>query len=264
MAETATRWTRVSARLARGQRAYVALASVIGTGAYLAIGANAAFVAMVTALPAWLIARALAEKELARLPDYQAEAHARGDADALAAVRRIWTSLGAKGARSDALAKMLEGEELALREKWKEARDAFSAVDVAALPAAYALNVKNWVAYATAQAGDPLRALEIIDAAIASIAASDGASRPHLETTRARVLVLLGRPADALPFLEEAAKETVHDRALNQRLYWLGVANDGLGNDDAARQAYERAAALEGPCREKARKALASRTPFRG
>jgi predicted Zn-dependent protease len=159
------------------------------------------------------------------------------------------------------LAKVLEGEELSLREKWEEARDAFVAVDPSVLPADHALNVMSWIAYTTAQSGDPLRALGIIDEAIA---ATDDASRPHLEQIRARVLVLLGRPAEALSFLEESVKEDVHDRARSQRFYWLGVANDGLGNDDAARQAYERAASLEGPFAEKAQKALGSKTPFRG
>ena len=212
-------------------------------------------------VPVWFITRWLARWELGRLPVYQADAHARGDADALAEVRRIWTSLGAKGPRADALAKLLEGEELALREKWTEARDAFMAVDLSSLPEAHGFNVKSWIAYATAQAGDPLRALGIIDVAIA---AAGDADRPHLEQTRARILVLLGRPGDALSFLEESVKEDVHDRALNQRFYWLGLANEGLGNDDAARQAFERAAALEGPFKEKATKALGSKTPFRG
>lgn len=212
-------------------------------------------------LPAWAVAKKLAEWELGRLPDYQAEAHATGDADALAEVRRIWTSLGGKGPRAAALAKMLEGEELALREKWEEARAAFCAVDRNALPAMHALNVKNWIAYTTAQAGDALRALGIIDEAIAT---ADDASRPHLEQTRARVLVLLGRPSDAIEFLEESVKEDVHDRALNQRYYWLALANEGLGNDDAARQAFEKAASLERPFREKAKKSLSAKTPFRG
>lgn len=257
----ASRWTRLSARIARGHPAYIALASVVGGGAYLAVGPTAAFVSLLGLFPAWLVARRLAEKELARLPAYQAEAHARGDAAALAEVRRIWTNLGAKGPRADALSKVLEGEELAIREKWKEAAGAFGAVDLSALPAEYAFNVKNWIAYATAQAGDPLHALDIIERAIAD---ADDANRPHLHITRARVLVLLGRPNDALPILEESVKEVVHDRALNLRFYWLGLANEGLGNDDAARQAFERAAALDGPFKEKARRALTSKTPFRG
>lgn len=220
-----------------------------------------ATIAICALTPAWFIARKVAQWELSHLPAYQADAHARGDADALAEVRRIWTSLGAKGPRAEALAKMLEAEEHALREKWVEARDAFVAVDIGALPPAFGPNVQNWIAYATAQAGESLRGLQIIERAIAK---SDDVNRPHLEQTRARILVLLGRPGVALSFLEESVKEDVHDRALNQRFYWLGLANEGLGNDDAARQAFERAAALEGPFKEKATKALGSKTPFRG
>jgi tetratricopeptide (TPR) repeat protein len=256
-----TRWTRLAAWLARSSR-IVALVGIAVVGFIMMTFASvAAFVTVCLVFPAWFVVRGLAERELARLPSYQADAHARGDADALAEVRRVWTAIGARGPRADALAGSLLGEELALREKWGEARDAFLAVDLSVLPAAYALNVKNWIAYAMAQAGDPLRALDVVDAAIAK---ADDANRPHLEITRARVLVLLGRPGDALSILEESVKEDVHDRALNLRFYWLALANDGLGNDDAARQAYERAAALDGPFREKARKALAAKTPFRG
>jgi tetratricopeptide (TPR) repeat protein len=255
------RRTRIAAWVARSST-IAAVGGSIAIGLMVAAAPSpAAFIAMCAAIPSLAVVRKLAQRELARLPEYQADAHARGDADALAEVRRVWTSLGGKGRRANALAKLLEGEELALRERWKDARDAFVAVDRAALPAAHALNVENWIAYATAQAGDPLGALAIIDEAIA---ATDDASRPHLEQTRARVLVLLGRPREALAFLEESVNEAVHDRALNQRYYWLGVANDGLGNDDAARHAYDRAASLDGPYQEKAREALGSRTPFRG
>jgi predicted Zn-dependent protease len=253
--------TRIAAAFARRANAYgvVGLAAVGATVA--AVPHPATFFAILGAVPAWFVIKKLVGWELGRLPEYQAEAHATGDADALAEVRRIWKTLGGKGARADALAKMLEGEELALREKWEEARDAFLAVDRTVLPAVYALNVKNWIAYTTAQAGEALRALGIIDEAIA---AADDTSRPHLEQTRARVLVLLGRPSDAIEFLEESVKEDVHDRALNQRYYWLALANEGLGNDDAARQAFEKAASLEGPFREKASRALTAKTPFRG
>jgi tetratricopeptide (TPR) repeat protein len=252
--------TRAAAWFARQQKA-TAVAGSLALGLSAIALPEIGFFVAAGVVPMWFVTRWLARWELGRLPMYQADAHARGDADALAEVRRIWTSLGAKGPRAEALAKLLEGEELALREKWTEARDAFVAVDLSALPAAHGINVKNWIAYATAQAGDPLRALGIIDEAIATASEAD---RPPLEQTRARVLVLLGRPGDALSFLEASVKEAVHDRALNQRFYWLGLANEGLGNDDAARQAFERAAALDGPFKEKASKALISKTPFRG
>lgn len=256
-----TRRTRIAAWIARSSTSTAAVAGSVALGVSLLAAPSIATVAIIVTAPAWFAARKFAQWELGHLPDYHADAHARGDADALAEVRRVWTNIGAKGPRADALAKMLEAEELALREKWEEAREAFLAVNRAALPTAFGLNVKNWIAYATAEAGDPLRGLERIDEAIAE---ADDADRPHLEQTRARVLILLGRARDALPFLEESVKEAVHDRALNQRYYWLGVANDGLGNDDAARQAFERAASLDGPFKEKARKALGTRTPFRG
>jgi tetratricopeptide (TPR) repeat protein len=256
-----TRWTRVAAWIARTSKVSTATGTAVAGAALAASPHLVTMIAVCGTIPVWLVARAFAERELARLPSYQADAHARGDAEALAEVRRVWTNIGAKGPRADALAKVLEGEELALREKWKESRAAFVAVDLSVLPEAYATNVKDWIAYVTAQAGDPLRALDLIDAAIAG---ADDETRPSLEHTRARVLVLLGRPADALPALEASVKEAVHDRALNARYYWLAMANDGLGNDDEARQAFERAASLEGPFKEKARKALAAKTPFRG
>jgi tetratricopeptide (TPR) repeat protein len=254
--------TRAAAWVARSSTS-IAVGGSIAIGATLVAAPAVATVAIVAAVPAFFAARKLAAWELGRLPDYHADAHARGDADALAGVRRIWTNIGAKGPRASALAKMLEAEELALREKWKEARDAFRAVDRTALPAVFGPSLKNWNAYTTARAGEPLAALAIVGAALAETHADDP-NRPSLEQTRARILVLLGRAHEALPFFEEAVKEAVHDRALNQRYYWLGVANDGAGNDDAARVAYERAAALEGPYQDKARAALGGRTPFRG
>lgn len=257
--------TRLAARIAKYGYALSGAGVVVVGSVYAAgLGATAAFVALVATFPVFLFARQFAQRELARLPAMQADAHARGDADALAEVRKIWTSLGAFGPRADALSRLLEGEELALRERWKEARDAFAAVDGSVLPEAHAQNVKSWLAYAMAEAGDPLRALDVIDDAIAAAHRTNQPHR-HLVLTRARVLVLLGRPADALPLLEESVKERdVHDRALNLRFYWLALANDALGNDDAARHAFERCASLDGPFQEKARRALASRTPFRG
>jgi tetratricopeptide (TPR) repeat protein len=238
---------------------------VVGTGSAVGLigllGANAAAIAICSVLPGWLVPRYASGRELARLPAYQADAHMRGDADALAQVRRIWTALAAKGARADALSQGLLGEELALRERWSEARDSFLRIDLRSVPDAYALNLEDWIAHTTAMAGDPVRALALIDEAIAQ---AKEPMLPHLGITRAKILVQLGRPGEAIEVLERAAKERVHARALNQRLYWLGVAHEGLGHDDAARDALARAAELPGPYAEKARLALAGKTPFRG
>jgi hypothetical protein len=217
---------------------------------------------------AWLILRAAAFRELRKLPQRYADAFERGDADALAEVSRLFAYVYADSVMADAMLHSLAGVELIVRKKWIEARDELAKVKRRVLPKESDVVALNNFAYATARAGDATKAVTLAESAVEQARHIDTPTMKRyiasLRGTHAIALHLADRNDEALPILEEVAREEALPRLVNERSYWLGRVYRALGRQDDAHAAFSRAAAVEGPCRDEARSELASSTPFRG
>lgn len=213
------------------------------------------------------VVRKLAYREADRLPQRYYDAFARGDADELAALNRLFTLFYSDRDERRAHDTMRLGEEMIVRKRWPDAQAALEKVDLEWFPPHSRAVVLNNLAYATARNGNPVAALEIVERAYAEGDKAAGAKMtnalPSMRATHAIALTLAGRHEEALPLLELCVKEGTA-RSRNERLYWLGYVERMLGRDDEARIAFAQAIELGGPCTEEARAALADGTPFRG
>jgi tetratricopeptide (TPR) repeat protein len=204
----------------------------------------------------WLIRRAQASCRTL-IADYQA-AFARGDADEVERLGLLFARLDHPF--TDASIALRRGEHLLVRRKWTDAKNAFSEVSPAQLPAHARAALLNNLAYAMARLGE-------VDAAVHAERALAAAKEAKIDEASARstlgaALVVAGRHAEALPLLE-AKPEAEIDRSRNDRMYWLGCAYRALGRKNEAHEAFAIAASLDGWCTEEARAALADEAPFR-
>ena len=211
--------------------------------------------------------RKLAYREADTLPQRYYDAFARGDADELAALNRLFRLFHPDSDERAAHENMRLGEEMIVRKRWAEAETALAKVGLDYFPAHSRAVVLNNLAYVTARNGDPLKALEIIERAFAEGDKSPGEKMikalPSLHGTHGIALFLAGRPEEALALLQLGVKDGTA-RSRNERWYWLGRVYRTLGRDDEARDAFTRAIDLGGPCTDEAKEALAEATPYRG
>lgn len=178
--------------------------------------------------------RKLAYREADKLPQRYYDAFARGDADGLAALNRLFRLFHPDGDERAAHENMRLGEEMIVRKRWAEAENALARVKLDVFPAHSRAVVLNNLAYVTARNGNPTKAIEIVERAFAEGDKAPGAkmipSLPSLRGTHGIALFLAGRPEEALPLLDAAED---HDET-------------------------------ESPFAENARALLATATPFRG
>lgn len=200
------------------------------------------------------IHNALRKRRAARLLRQYHEAFERGDADEVERIRdtieRLFPPTGPY--------KLIgEGEILILRERWAEARDVLEKIKREHLPMINRPGILNNLAYATAHAGDPEKAVELARTALAE-AKRQGEKYPATKIVNIRgtlgiALSLAGRHTEAIETLEALKNESGSPRSRAVRAYFLGNSLRGAGRADRARSAYETAAGLDGPWADRAR-----------
>jgi tetratricopeptide (TPR) repeat protein len=160
-----------------------------------------------------------------------------------------------------------QGELLLLEERWAEARDVLAKVDRSLLPEANRPGVLSNLAYATAQAGEPERGVELVGRALAEAAAQGTdyppEKLPFLRGTHGVALSLAGRHDDAIAHLEPLAPITKPKRARSTRLYFLAQSYRALGRFDDTVRTLSLSADGEGRFAQRAREALAKLHPHR-
>jgi len=157
--------------------------------------------------------------------------------------------------------KVGQGERLLLSEKWAEARDILASIDRSLLPDLNRPGVLNNLAYATSQAGDPQRGIELIVTAIEEADAL-GADYPQeklafLRSTHGISLSLAGKHEEAVSILAPIVeKHEAPARARTVRAYYLGQSCRALGRHEEATRALTLTASGEGPFVPRAQAAL--------
>lgn len=158
--------------------------------------------------------------------------------------------------------KVGKGERLILSERWAEARDVLASIDRSLLPEMNRPGILNNLAYATAQAGDPERAIELVGKGLKEAEALGDTyppeKLPFFRGTHGIALTLAGRHEDAIALLAPLLEIEKPPRARSARTYYLGQSLRALGRTAEATRALEVAAAGEGPFVERAKTALAA------
>ena len=215
-------------------------------------------------------AQKLAFRETRDLPQRYYDAFARGDADELAALGKLFRLFHPDEDERAAHENMRLGEEMIIRKRWAEAQAALAKVDLDQFVSSSRAVILNNLAYATARSGNPEEALAIIERAYAEADKSPNErmvkALPSLRGTQGIALTLAGRHEEALPLLALGVEDG-SARSRSERWYWLGRVHRTLGREDDARDAFAKAIELggeSGPCAEEAKAALAEGTPFRG
>jgi tetratricopeptide (TPR) repeat protein len=229
----------------------------------------ALFLGAVVVVPAGLfISSAVIDAKRTRLLAQYKEAFDRGDAEAARRIRTLVRAGSSDGALTRESDKVGRGEMCLLNEKWAEARDFLAQVDRSLIPRKAQPGVLSNLAYATAQAGEPERAIALVRQALAE-AEAQGAEYPaekwpYLRGTHGVALGLAGHHDDAVAWLEPLIAIERPPRARSTRAYYLGQSYRALGRFAEAAKAYAVAAKADGPFADRARAALRSLHPHRG
>jgi tetratricopeptide (TPR) repeat protein len=190
------------------------------------------------------------------------EAFARGDvAQAEQFSARMRALAGGDSPAHQEMEKVGQGERLLLMERWAEARDVLATIDRSELPLLNRPGVLNNLAYATAQAGDPERAIELILNAMKeaeAIGADYPPDRlPFMRGTHAIALCLADKHEEAIAILETILPIEKPVRARSTRAYFLGRSYRALGRFPDAARVFKLAADGDGPFAKRAAEALA-------
>ena len=244
----------------------VALASALRA---LHVSRPVAFVAVAVAfLPAlFMFAAILRGLTVGR--EYNA-AHEREDVDEIKRLKRLMEGddpvLTAFGrANSD----VGDAELLLAFERWAEARDLFATIDREALPALRRPGVLNELGYATAHAGEPGRAISVLEASLCEAEAQAGYPDEKMWVLRTRFgigLSLAGRHEDAIEvLLHMVTSEASDSRLWTAAHFFLACSLRASGNFDDAAVHLEAAADGDGRYVERAKAALqlAAAAPLR-
>jgi tetratricopeptide (TPR) repeat protein len=214
------------------------------------------------------VSSALKHARRVRLLARYKEAFDRGDAEEALRLRAMVRA----GLPDTALTRESEnvglGEMCLLNERWAEGRDLLAKVDRSILPAKSRPGVLSNLAYGTAQAGEPERAIALVHQALEE-AAQQGSSYPqeklpYLRGTHGVALCLAGHHEDAVSWLEPLLAIEHPPRARSTRAYYLGQSYRALGRFAEAANAYDVAAKGSGPFADRARAALRNLNPHRG
>lgn len=244
-------------------------AVVIGLGAVLlipssivALGASTmenALGLVGAAIGVWLLVAAPIYVWMIRgLRARHARAFEQEDAAAMRAVLRDYESFGRGRAEFHEQLRAAKAEVLLIEERWAEARDALATVDRSRLDQRLHAGVLNNLAWSTALAGDPGRAIRLAEQALSATKTSAGAYRSAIRGTLGVAYALGDRPNDAAETLEEVLRSGGSPRMQAIRAFYLGEARLALGQHRAAADAYRRAIAEQGAGRwsVRARRAL--------
>ncbi len=202
---------------------------------------------------------------LAELTARYKDAFQRGDLaqveEVAALIRAASRAFVGDAPEAQEMEKVGQGERLILTERWAEARDVLASIDRSLLPRMNRPGVLNNLAYATAQAGDPERAIELILHALEeaeAIGADYPAEKlPFMRSTHAIALSLAGRHEEAVAILEPIVEIEKPVRARSTRAYFLAQSYRALGRTADAKRAFELAARGEGAFAKRAEEALA-------
>ena len=198
-----------------------------------------------------------------RLTKAYREAFERGDADALARIRAILDRHLPAPMRNVGL-----GEELLVRERYAEARDALARVARSELPLGSRPGILSNLAYATALAGDHARGVDLARQALEEASAQAGRypddKRASIQGTLGIALSLAARHEDAAATLAPLLDAPGTPRAKATHAHFLGASLRALGRVDEAMNAYAFSAARVSPWATRSRAAIASMTPHRG
>jgi tetratricopeptide (TPR) repeat protein len=188
------------------------------------------------------------------------EAFERGDVATAEQLSARMRDMSDVSPASREMEKVGRGERLILMERWAEARDVLASIDRAVLPLMNRPGILNNLAYATALAGDPERAIEWILQAQEE-AEAIGADYPReklqfMRGTQAIALSLADKHEEAIAILEPLIAIEKPVRARSTRAYFLGRSYRAIGRTADAARAFELAAGGEGPFVEAAKGAL--------
>jgi hypothetical protein len=185
----------------------------------------------------------------------------RWDLDELARLRKLFNGVGPPVSVLDRNMRLVgDGEELLMREKYADARQAFESIDRAALPAISRPGILSLLAYATAVDGDPARGVTLARDAIAEAEAQGGAypreKMPYLLARCGIALSLAGEHELALEVLTDAVVGGLAEAWLSVALWYSSRSFLARGEPAYAREQAEWAAELRGPFAERARAEL--------
>lgn len=203
----------------------------------------------------------------ARLLRAYKEAYERGDLAEVARLRPLVRAGLPDTPSTRNSEKVGDGETHLLHERWAQARDVLATVDFAILPKTSRPGVLSNLAYATAQAGEPERGIELVRDALAQAEALGGEypqeKLPYLRGTHGVALHLAGRHEEAIDELEPLMAVETPKRARTTRAYYLAQSYRALGRFGEAAATFTVAAGGVGPFAQRARDALANLHPHR-
>jgi tetratricopeptide (TPR) repeat protein len=227
------------------------------------------FLGALILVPAGLfVTSAMSHARRMRLLGKYKDAFERGDIEEALRLRAIVRAGLADSPVTRESEKVGLGEMCLLQERWAEGRDFLAKVDRSIIPAKSRPGVLSNLAYATAQAGEPERAIVLVRKALAE-AEEQGASYPeeklpYLRSTHGVALGLAGHHEEAVSWLEPLVAIEHPRRSRTTRAYYLGQSQRALGRFAEAAAAYAIAAGGDGPFADRARAALRSLNPHRG
>lgn len=223
----------------------------------------------IVVVPAGLfVSSAASHAKRVRLLAKYKDAFERGDAEEALRIRTLVRAGLPDGELTRESEKVGLGEMCLLNEKWAEARDFLLKVDRSLLPRKTRPGVLSNLAWATAQAGEPARAVELVRQALAEAeeqgAAYPAEKWPYLRGTHGVALGLAGHHEEAVSWLEPLIAIEHPPRARATRAFYLGQSQRALGRFAEAASAYELATKGSGPYADRARAALRNLSPHRG
>jgi tetratricopeptide (TPR) repeat protein len=203
----------------------------------------------------------------ARLSAKYKDAFQRGDIQEVMRLRALMRAARPEGEMTVEFEKVGDGEVLLLHERWADARDTLARVDRSILPVENRPGVLSNLAYATAHAGEPEQAIELVRRALGEAAALGShypaEKLPFLRGAHGIALGLAGRHEDAIAWLEPLVAIEHPKRARATRAYYLALSYRALGRYADAARAFAIAAEGEGPFADRARLAAARLHPHR-
>jgi tetratricopeptide (TPR) repeat protein len=228
--------------------AWVAVCLVPGTLAFVYWGARGIFITALWCM-FWVLARFRIYWRIAGpvIGSALKRAYEREDAAAARIIVRAFYPRTTAWERFFYL--MAEATVLLMEERHQEGRDLLLRVRRASVPAPYRALYDNNLAWGTALAGDPEKAIELAREAVT--AANSPEQRAYTHGTLGVALCLAGRHSEALAALEVAMARDDQPRQRATRNYYTALSLAALNRHDEARAALEIAAAV--PTRDGAR-----------
>jgi tetratricopeptide (TPR) repeat protein len=129
---------------------------------------------------------------------------------------------------------------LILEEQYRDALEQLRALDMKRIGKNGAPVITTQIAWCMAQLGEPEKARELAQSVLPQLPGMDHDYSCHAHLVLGVCEFLLGRPAAAVPYLEEACSSSVASRNA-AAAYYLGESRSALHNAPGARLAYQQA-----------------------